>query len=190
MLQRRLCSPLVGRPWPLAILAPSPVSYDMATVPRAGRIRVENKTWGDRLVLPMESDPSIGMRVHHYARRARPASFATSTTSLGPSLDVLPFASPSSPELAILESPPGSDGSANAPSTRRPDTPVPYYGTLMGDSIERECRQVNPAPRSQPAKEATAATVRTGASSAREGTSAPRPEGSSVVSPLGLADTS
>ena len=182
MLQRCLCSPFVGRSWPLAILAPSTVSYDMATVPRAGRIRVENKTWGDRLVLPMESDPSIGMRVHHYARRARPASFAAGTPSSGPSLDVLPFAPSSSPELAILDGPPGSDGSANAPSTRRPDTPVPSHGTLMGDSIERERRQINPTPRSQPAKEATAATVRTGASSAREGTSAPHPEGLSVVS--------
>ena len=138
----------------------------------------------------MESDPSIGMRVHHYARRARPASFAAGTPSSGPSLDVLPFAPSSSPELAILDGPPGSDGSANAPSARRPDTPVPSYGTLMGDSIERERRQVNPTPRSQPAKEATAATVRTGASSAREGTSAPRPEGSSAVSLFGLADTS
>ena len=138
----------------------------------------------------MESDPSIGMRVHHYARRACPASFAAGTTSSGPSLDVLPFAPSSSPELAILDSPPGSDGSANAPSTRRPDTPVSSYGTLMGDSIERERRQVNPTPRSQPAKEATAATVRTGASSAREGTSAPRPEGSSVVWPSCPADTS
>ena len=138
----------------------------------------------------MESDPSIGMRVHHYARRARPASFAAGTTSLGPSLDVLPFAPSSSPELAILDGPPGSDGSANAPSTRRPDTPVPSHGTLMGDSIERERRQVNPTPRSQPAKEATSAPVRTGTSSAREGTSAPRPEGLPAVSLFGLADTS
>ena len=137
----------------------------------------------------MDSDPFIGMRVHHYARRARPTSFATSTTSSGSSLDVLLFAPSSSPELAILDGPPGSDGSANAPSTRRPDTPVPSYGTLMGDSIERERRQVNPTPRSQPAKEATATTVRAGASSAREGTSAPRPEGSSVASLFGLADT-
>ena len=112
----------------------------------------------------MESDPSIGMRVHHYARRARPASFAAGTTSSGPSLDVLPFAPSSSPELAILDGPPGSDGSANAPSTRRPDTPVPSYGTLMGDSIKCERRQVNPTPRAQPAKEAPAATVRTGTS--------------------------
>ena len=96
----------------------------------------------------MESDPSIGMRVHHYAHRAHPTSFATGTTSSGPSLDVLPFAPSSSPELAILDGPPGSDGSANAPSTRRPDTPVPSYGTPMGDSIERERRQVNPTPRS------------------------------------------
>ena len=138
----------------------------------------------------MESDPSIGMRVHHYACQAHPTSFVTGTTSSGPSLDVLPFAPPSSPELAILDGPPGSDGSANAPSTRRPNTPVPSYGTLMGDSIECERRQVNPTPRSQPAKEASAAAVRTGPSSAREATSAPRPEGSSVVSPLGLADTS
>ena len=107
----------------------------------------------------MESDPSIGMRVHHYARRARPASFAAGTPSSGPSLDVLPFAPSSSPELAILDGPPGSDGSANAPSSRRPDTPVPSYGTLMGDSIERERRQVNPTPRSQPAKEAPTTTV-------------------------------
>ena len=141
MPQRCLCSPFVGRSRPLAILAPSTVSYDTATVPRAGRLSVEDKTWGDRLVLPMESDPSIGMRVHHYARHARPASFAAGTPSSGPSLDVLPFAPSSSPELAILDGPPGSDGSANAPSTRHPDTPVPSHGTLMGDSIERECRR-------------------------------------------------
>ena len=138
----------------------------------------------------MESDPSIGMHVHHYARRARPASFTAGTTSSGPSLAVLPFAPSSSPKLAILDSPPGSDRSANAPSIRRPDILVPSYGTLMGDSIECERRQVNPTPRSQPAKEASAAAVRTGPSSAREATSEPRPEGSSVVSPLGLADTS
>ena len=162
----------------------------MATVPRAGRIRVEDKTWGDRLVFPMESDPSIGMRVHHYARRARPASFAAGTPSSGPSLDVLPFAPSSSPELAILDGPPGSDGSGNAPSTRRPDTPVPSHGTLLGDSIERERRQVNPTPRSQPAKEAPTAAVRASASTTREAVDAARPEGLSVMPPFCPADIS
>ena len=138
----------------------------------------------------MESDPSIGMRVHHYARRARPASFAAGTPSLGLSLDVLPFAPSSSPELAILDGPPGSDGSANAPSTRRPDTPVPSYGTLMGDSIERERRQINRMPRSQPAKEAPAAAVRAGTSATREAMNTACPEGWSIMWPSSPADTS
>ena len=138
----------------------------------------------------MESDPSIGMRVHHYARRARPASFAAGTPSSGPSLDVLPFAPSSSPELAILDGPPGSDGSTNAPSTRRPDTPVPSHGTLMGDSIKRKHHQVNPTPRSQPAKEAPAAAVRASTSATREAMNTTCPEGSSVVWPSCPADTS
>ena len=86
----------------------------MDSVTYAGRIRVEDKTSQGHHVFPIESDSSISMCVHHYACQARHASFATGTTSSGPSLNVLPFLPPSSPELAILDSPPGGGGFTNA----------------------------------------------------------------------------
>ena len=137
----------------------------------------------------MESDPSIGMCIHYYARRARPASFATGTTSLGSSLDVLPFAPPSSPELAILDGPPGSGGSANTPPAHHLNTPVSFYGTLVSNMIKCKHHQINAMPHSQPAKEVSALIIRAGAPTTCEAANVARPEGSSGAQSFYAADT-
>ena len=98
----------------------------------------------------MDSPPSIAMRVHHYARCSRPASFVIASSAPSGWLFPAPPADP--PVLGVPQDSSDAGMPGDTPPVRRPDTPLPSYGTVVDGKVDVHCRPDNPAGCPSPAQ--------------------------------------